>query len=223
MDFPENFIVAIDGPAGSGKSTIAKRMAEKIGAIVIDTGAMYRSVTAKMLDQNINPEDHEAAASVAEKIDIRFGRDGSGEKIIVDGDDFTTRIREPAVSAQVSLVAAHAVVRERMVFLQRRLGAKGRVVMEGRDIGTNVFPGADYKFFIVADDAVRASRRHLELSEAGAGVSIKTVADNLSKRDKIDSTRTAAPLKKADDAIVIDTTDLSVDETLEKMLQSMFP
>ncbi len=218
-DLPDNFIVAIDGPAGSGKSTLAKRLAEKIDGVMIDTGAMYRAVTAKALDLNIDPADEKAVGKIAESIAIQFNKEGQTRKIMVDGSDFTARIRDNDVNESVSKVAVYPAVRRRMVALQRKMGGKGRIVMEGRDIGSNVFPDARFKFFLVADEQVRARRRMLEMSQAGIEVSLKQVMENIKTRDKTDSERKDAPLVKPPGAVEIDTGHLNIDEVLARMIQ----
>ncbi|MBI5815543.1 MAG: (d)CMP kinase [Nitrospinae bacterium] len=216
---PSRLVAAIDGPAGSGKSTLAKLLAEKIGGVYIDTGAMYRSVTAKALDSGVDPKDEYAVGRIAESIKITFHRDGAVQKTFVDGADFSERIRRPDVNASVSIVAAQKPVRDKMVALQREMGRHGRIVMEGRDIGTNVFPDADFKFFLVADDRVRAYRRLKEMETQGHRLNHGEVLANLRERDAIDSGRAEAPLAKAADAMEIDTSHLSIDEVLQKMLQ----
>jgi len=217
--FPDNFIVAIDGPAGSGKSTLAKRLADKIGGVMIDTGAMYRAVTAKTLDLNLDPADEKAVGKVAESITMEFEKKGRTQKVMVDGVDFTERVRDNDVNENVSAVAVYPAVRQRMVALQRRMGEKGRIVMEGRDIGSNVFPDARFKFFLVADEQVRAKRRMLEMRKAGIDASLEQVTGNIRARDKTDSQRKDAPLVKPSGAIEIDTGHLNIDEVLARMIQ----
>lgn len=219
---PENFVVAIDGPAGSGKSTMARLLAERIGGVYIDTGAMYRAVTARTLDTGDDPADEEAAARIARSIRMEFVREENGQRTIVDGEDLTERIRRPDVNDNVSIVSAHPAVRRAMAALQRRLGERGRVVMEGRDIGSNVFPGAMFKFFLVADDAVRAERRLKDFEKAGVKTTHGRVLENIRERDRIDSGRAASPLVKPPDAVEIDTTRLGVDEALNIMIERIF-
>lgn len=220
-NLPARFIVAIDGPAGSGKSTLAKIMAEKLGAVYIDTGAMYRSITAKTIDDNIDPNDHDAVAKIAASINIEFQRDGATQKTFVNGADFTSRIRQPDVNEMVSVIAAQPDVRSLMVEAQRRMGANGRVVMEGRDVGSHIFPNAEYKFFLIASDETRAERRVKEMREQGMTVDKNAVLANIRERDRIDSTRESSPMIKAPDAVEIDTSKLGIDEVQEKMLQRL--
>lgn len=220
-DLPERFVVAIDGPAGSGKSTIAKLLAEKIDGIHIDTGAMYRSVTAKALDSGINLSDPDAVGKLAESTNIHFERSGSGQKTFIDGVDSTARIREPDVNDHVSTVAAYPEVRRIMVELQREMGRHGRVVMEGRDIGSNVFPDADFKFYLNANSVIRAERRLLDMGALGHEVSKEEALASINERDMKDSSRESSPLMKADDAVEIDTSHLNIDDTLQKMIKRL--
>ncbi|TMK85433.1 MAG: (d)CMP kinase [Actinobacteria bacterium] len=191
-------LVAIDGPAGSGKSTVARTVAGRLGAAYLDTGAMYRSVALAALERGVDPTDGEALAKLAGALDIEVG-----ERVLVDGVDATTAIRGPDVTAVVSAVSAHPPVRAEMVRRQRRWAeAHGGGVLEGRDIGSVVFPHADVKVFLTASEEERARRR----------------AADISRRDTIDSTRAASPLRPADDAVVIDTTGRTVDEVVDEVL-----
>ncbi|VAX16229.1 Cytidylate kinase [hydrothermal vent metagenome] len=220
-DFPSRFVVAIDGPAGSGKSTLAKELAQYLKGIYIDTGAMYRSVTALVLDEGVSPSDEKSVGQVAESISIAFKRTTEKQHVFVNGADFTSRIREKDINENVSIVAAQKKVRDCMVGLQRRLGKGGRVVMEGRDIGTNVFPEARFKFYLVASDEIRAERRVKEMKESGIMASHEGVLQNIRERDRLDSTRDNAPLIKAEGAIEIDTSFMSIDEALQKMIHNI--
>jgi cytidylate kinase len=218
------FVVAIDGPAGSGKSTLAKKIAAAVDGVVIDTGAMYRSVTLTAQEAGVDLTDAEAVSRLARAVAIRFEPDAhGGQKVFIDDVDRSADIRTPAVNAAVSTVSAHAGVRERLVELQRFMGRHGRVVMEGRDIGSHVFPDARFKFFLVADDRERARRRLIEMRQAGrTDVTLEAILANLRERDRLDSSRTASPLIKAPDAVEIDTTRLGIDEVLNKMLSCLF-
>lgn len=218
---PASFVVAIDGPAGSGKSTMARMLAETLGAVMIDTGAMYRAATALALEAGVDPHDEAATARVSEGMSVEFIPGPHGQRVMVNGADWTRRIREADVNAAVSHVAAHPVIRERMTELQRAMGRHGRVVMDGRDIGTHVFPGAAFKFFLVASDRTRAGRRHAELADAGMAADAGAVLNNIRERDRIDSSRAAAPLRRAPDAVEIDTSNMNVDEVLQRMLAFM--
>ncbi len=212
-------IIAIDGPAGAGKSTIAKLIAQKMGFLYIDTGAMYRALTLKVLDQHIDTKDTGRIVDLAHNstIDLINCTDGS-LKVLLDGLDVNREIREPRITRYVSDVAKIKEVREVMLDLQRKLGKRGNSILDGRDIGTVVFPDANKKFYLDAHFEERVSRRHKELNESGKDVTRGSVQSDLSNRDNIDSTREFAPLKKADDAIYVDTTNLTIQQVVEKVM-----
>jgi len=211
-------IIAVDGPSGAGKSTVSKMLAEKLGLVYIDTGAMYRAIALKSKESLISPEDEESLGVLARNAQIRFKRIEGLNHTFLDGRDVTTLIREPEVSMLTSIVSAVPSVRDAMVTLQREMAAEYGIIMDGRDIGTVVFPDAHFKFFIDADLEVRGKRRYLELKEKHDNkVSEEETLADLARRDKADSERAQAPLKKADDAICIDTTGLSPDEVVEKI------
>lgn len=212
-------IIAIDGPAGAGKSTVAKILARKLGFLYLDTGAMYRALTLKVLQENIPLADEASIIGLANKvsIDLRNNPDGS-LSVILDGVDVSLAIRQPRITQFVSDVAKIQQVRQVLVKLQRELGAKGNCVLDGRDIGTVVFPDAQKKFYIDASPAERVNRRYKELAGLGQKIAPEDVERDLSNRDKIDSTREASPLRQAPDAVYIDTTQLSIDAVVEKML-----
>lgn len=208
-------IIAFDGPAGSGKSTIAKIISEKLGITYLDTGAMYRAVTLYFLENNVDFNDENQVKINLEKIELEFIND----KLYLNNKDVSVQIREKNVNDNVSFVSAIRIVREKMVDLQRKMSGKKSVVLDGRDIGTVVFPNADYKFYITASVDVRARRRYEEELEKGiSNLSFDEVKKSMENRDYIDSNREVTPLKKADDAIEIDTSDMSIDEVLEKIL-----
>ncbi len=210
-------IIAIDGPAGSGKSTISKLVAKDLDLIYLDTGAMYRLVTLKALKMGILDENLENLNKINELLDnleIDIREDG----FYLDGVDVSEEIRKPIVSENVSKIAAIKEVRIKMVDLQRKFSKAKNVILDGRDIGTVVFPNADLKVFLVADARERANRRYKELTEKGENVSLEEIYQNILMRDKIDSTREEAPLKKAEDAIEVDTTSKSIDEVKEEIL-----
>jgi len=213
-------IVAIDGPAGAGKSTVAKILAKRLGFLYIDTGAMYRALTLKALDNNVDIRDEDKINRLAleTRIDLRSNPDGS-LSVILDGRDVSLEIRKPRITEYVSDVSKIKGVRQVLVKMQRELGEKGDCVLEGRDIGTVVFPRAQKKFFIDASSEVRVNRRFKELKGLNQNVAESDVAKDLSNRDKIDSTREVSPLRKAEDAIYIDTTKLSIEGVVEKMLE----
>ena len=210
-------IIAIDGPAGSGKSTISKLVAKDLDLIYLDTGAMYRLVTIKALKMGIldeNLENLDIINELLDNLEIDIREDG----FYLDGVDVSEEIRKPIVSENVSKIAAIKEVRIKMVDLQRAFSKAKNVILDGRDIGTVVFPNADLKVFLVADARERANRRYKELTEKGENVSLEEIYQNILMRDKIDSTREEAPLKKAEDAIEVDTTSKSIDEVKEEIL-----
>ena len=201
-------VIAIDGPAGAGKSTVAKIVAEKLGYTYIDTGAMYRGVAWKTLKQSQAATDEDILRAVQE-IDVRLACTENGTRVTVDGTDVTQEIRTPEVTHIVSRVAALGPVREKMVELQRAMAADGAIVMDGRDIGTNVLPNADVKIFLTASVEERARRRYDEMKEKGYAVNF----------DKQDSERAISPLRQAEDAVLLDTTSLSIDEVVTHVLK----
>lgn len=210
-------IIAIDGPAGSGKSTISKLVAKDLDLIYLDTGAMYRLVTLKALKIGIldgNLEDLDKINELLDNLEIDIREDG----FYLDGVDVSEEIRKPIVSENVSKIAAIKEVRIKMVDLQRKFSKAKNVILDGRDIGTVVFPNADLKVFLVADARERANRRYKELTEKGENVSLEEIYQNILMRDKIDSTREEAPLKKAEDAIEVDTTSKNIAEVKEEIL-----
>ncbi|MSZ23833.1 MAG: (d)CMP kinase [Actinobacteria bacterium] len=205
-------VIAIDGPAGSGKSTVAKAVAIRLGLEYLDTGAMYRSVAFAALRGGVDPEDAEVVGNLARNIELEVD---PGGQVTVDGVDATIEIRGPEVTRAVSIVAANPAVRTEMRARQRQWVAKrGGGVMEGRDIGTVVFPGARLKVYLDASPEVRAARRSKEVAD----LSYETVATDLARRDALDQNRTHDPLRTADDAVVIDTSDLSVDQIVDAIM-----
>ena len=206
-------IIAIDGPAGSGKSTIAKLIAEDLEFVYLDTGAMYRLVTLKALNDGILG-DLEEIKKMLDNLNINIKENG----FYLDDIDVSEEIRKPIVSENVSHIAAIREVREKMVDLQRKFSESKNVILDGRDIGTVVFPNADVKIFLVADAKERANRRYKELIEKGENVKIEEIYENILKRDEIDSTRKESPLKKAEDAIEVDTTSKNIEEVKNEIL-----
>jgi cytidylate kinase len=213
--------IAIDGPAAAGKSTIGELLAQRLGYLYLDTGAMYRAVTWVALEQGIDIADEEAITTLAEGIVINITRptvdDGRQYTVYADGEDITWQIRRPEVDANVSPVSAYPGVRQALTGQQRRIGQRGRIVMMGRDIGTVVLPDADLKIYLEATVEERARRRHREIMERGEKADYEEILAAMRRRDKIDSEREAAPLRPADDAIIIDTTGLSIAEVLAKV------
>lgn len=206
--------IAIDGPAGAGKSTVAKLLAKELGFIYIDTGAMYRALTLKALDQNIDFDDTKALADLAKSTKIHFENIDNIQLIYCEEADVTEKIRTPEVSSHVSKLAYHPIVREIMVEEQKRLADTASVVMDGRDIGECVLPDAKFKFFITASLEVRAKRRILELSKLGHNTSLAEVKEDMAKRDATDANREVGALKILKDSIVIDTSDKNIEEVL---------
>ncbi|MCX5711806.1 MAG: (d)CMP kinase [Candidatus Omnitrophica bacterium] len=212
-------IIAIDGPAGAGKSTVGKRVARKLGFLYIDTGAMYRALTLKAIEQNISVTDTKALTRMAENSSIDLINKDDGALVVkLDSRDVSKEIRQPRITQLVSDIAKIKEVRRIMVRLQRKLGKEKDSVLDGRDIGTVVFPDADRKFYVDADFKERVRRRFEELKQAGQDITFEAVEADLLNRDTIDSTREVAPLKKADDAIYLDTTKMTIDEVVAEIL-----
>jgi cytidylate kinase len=213
----KKMIIAIDGPSGVGKSTLSKLLSLDLGYINLDTGAMYRAVALASLRLGIDANDHEALRQLCDKIVIEFIRDEKEELVLLNGEDVSAEIRKPEISLLTASVAACPDVRQAMVERQRVLGADGGVVLEGRDIGTVVFPQADIKFFLKASADVRGQRRFLELQTKGVDVDLARTIAEVQARDVADTSRTNSPLRQADDAIVVDTTDLNITHVLDRM------
>ena len=210
-------VIAIDGPAGSGKSTIAARLAKKFGYINLESGAMYRALALKALERATGLDDEEALRQLAEQTHIELIPTSEGNSVLLDGRDVSQRIREADVTAAASRVSVHPSVRRIMVARQRTMGAQGGVVMEGRDIGTVVFPDADVKIFLDADAAVRAERRLLQNTATAASRDAQRVMAEIADRDRRDQTRAASPLVAAPDAVPLDTTQKSIDEVVAEI------
>ena len=208
-------IIAIDGPAGSGKSTTARIVAERLGLLHIDTGAMYRAVTLKVLEAGLKLDDQDAIARLLKSTEVELRQVGTVRRVILDGRDVTDRIRDPDVTRAVSAVSRVRKVREAMVRQQRALGAVSGVVLDGRDIGTVVFPDADLKIFLVASLDKRAERRRTELLESGMDAPLGTLKQEIERRDDLDSSREESPLRRAPDAMELDTSNLTIDEQVE--------
>ena len=211
MSADRKLVIAIDGPAGSGKSTIAARLARKFGYINLESGAMYRALALKALEHGVSLDDPEALRQLAESSVVRLEPSGDGNRVLLDGRDVSQRIREADVTAAASRVSVHPPVRRIMVARQRELGASGGVVMEGRDIGTAVFPDAEVKIFLDADPTVRAERRVLQNGSRSVDEAQRVQAE-IAARDERDRTRTASPLIPAADAVILDTTHKNIDE-----------
>jgi len=210
-------IVAIDGPSGAGKSTVSKLLARALNYIYVDTGAMYRALGWKAKKEGVEPVEGPALKALCRSTDVRLEKDGDGLKVYVDGKDVTGLIRTPEMSMMASAVSAQPSVRERLLELQREMGRGGGVVLEGRDIGTVVFPDAEVKFYLDADVNERAGRRYKEMTGKGVSVSIEDTVEDVKKRDYDDSHRDIAPLKKAPDAVLVDTTGRGIDEVVGEL------
>lgn len=210
-----SFIVAIDGPAGAGKGTITKKVAERLKLVNVDTGATFRCVALNMLDKNIGIEEEEKIKEVLDKINIEMKSNG---EIFLNGENVTKRIRENDVNNFVSPVSTIQPVRDKLLEIQRKIAEGKDVIMEGRDIGTVVFPNANVKIYLDATPEERARRRVLQNEEKGIKTSYKEVLENIKDRDKRDSNRKVAPLKKADDAIYIDSSNMTIDEVVENVI-----
>ncbi|ERM91855.1 cytidylate kinase [Caldanaerobacter subterraneus subsp. yonseiensis KB-1] len=209
--------IAIDGPAGAGKSTVAKKLAKLLGFTYIDTGAMYRAITLKVLRENISLEDEERIIEAARKSDISL----DGERVFLDGEDVSEEIRKPIISEKVSVVSQIPEVREILVKKQRKIAEGKNVVMDGRDIGTVVLPDAQFKFFLTASLEERARRRYEELKNKGTEVKYEEVLEEIKKRDSLDSGRKTSPLTIPEGAILIDTTDLTEEEVVERVYEAI--
>jgi cytidylate kinase len=211
-------VIAIDGPAGSGKSTTAKLVARGLNFLYLDTGAMYRAITLKALENGLDVNDEEKLEKLAKKSVISFENDADLDRIFLDGKDVTEKIREPVVNQQVSFVSMHKRVRRVLVEKQRKIGRKNDLVAEGRDITTVVFPHA-FKIYLDADLKERAKRRLLELEAKGIPTSLEEQIEEIARRDKLDSEREASPLCLDKDAVVVDTTNLTIEEQVNKVIE----
>lgn len=212
-------IITIDGPAGAGKTTISKKLAQRLGYRYIDTGALYRGIALAACQAQIATDDDDALAALCRNMTLDFKHSHAGLRLILNGSDVSDHIRTPEVTMMASAVSARPVIRAFLLEIQRALGENKRVVLEGRDMGTVVFPRADIKFFLYADPAIRARRRYEELKAKNTdSPSLETVEKEMVQRDKNDSSRSEAPLKPAKDSIRIDSTMLEIDQVVDEML-----
>lgn len=213
-DVTEIYNIALDGPAGSGKSTVAKALAKDYNILYLDTGAMYRACGLKALRSGISPQDGQAVEKLLPNLNVTVEYVNGTQRTMLDGEDVSLAIRENAVSMAASHISAHPAVRIKMVELQREIARRMSCVLDGRDIGTVVLPNAKYKFFITADSKVRAQRRYEELLSRGQSVDFEKLHEEIIQRDKQDSERATAPLKAAEDAVIVDTSNLTIDQVV---------
>ncbi len=209
--------IAIDGPAGAGKSTIAKAVAGALGFVYIDTGAMYRAIGLAAVRRGVDPTDVTGVEGILDDIEIRITHTDAGQQVYLNGENVSTEIRLPEISAAASHVAVIPAVRLKLVELQRALAEETDVIMDGRDIGTYVLPNAQLKIFLTADPEERAKRRYLELQEKGVATTLEEVLSEMIFRDKNDSSREFAPLRPAEDSVLVDSTNLTLEETVAKI------
>jgi cytidylate kinase len=219
----KGLIIAIDGPSGAGKSTVARLLAERLGYIYIDTGAMYRAIGWKARRVGVDLADETGLAALCSSTDVAIRNDDAGQQVFVDNVDVSGDIRTPEMGMIASAVSKSPAVRARLLTLQRGLGRRGGVVMDGRDIGTVVFPDADRKFFLEASPEERGKRRYRELAAKGMAVDQSKITREIRERDAQDSGRALAPLRKADDAVLIDSSAMTIDEVVEQMLSEISP
>jgi cytidylate kinase len=213
------FVVAIDGPAASGKSTTARLAADRLGFLYLDTGAMYRALTWKALEQGIDLDDSEKLGALAASSRLELAPGNQGTRILLDGEDVSERIRAPRISRAVSRLAQNSSVRRAMVQRQRDIGSTGSVVVEGRDIGTVVFPDAPVKIYLVASLEERAERRRRELAAKGVDQKLEDLIEEIRTRDAVDSERRVSPLRRAHDALLLDTTGLSIEGQVAEVVR----
>ncbi len=214
-------MIAIDGPSGAGKSTVARLLAGRLGYLYIDTGAMYRAIGWKTQQEGIDPADEEKMADLCARTEVSIRREEDALRCYVDGRDVSGEIRTPEMGMMASAVSKSPAVRARLLTLQREMGKNGGVVMDGRDIGTVVFPGACPKFYLDASAEERGRRRYLELKASGMAVDSERITEEIRLRDRQDSGRALAPLRKADDALLIDSSDMSIEDVLGRMLSEI--
>lgn len=207
--------VAIDGPAGAGKSTVAKRVAKELGFIYVDTGAMYRALAVFFLQKGLKPEDTEQIANACREAKVSIGYEDDVQQVYLNGENVTDRLRKEEVGNMASVSSAIKEVRTQLLELQRELARTRDVVMDGRDIGTNILPDADVKIYLTASVMTRANRRYLELKEKGIPCDLKEIAHDIEERDARDMNRENAPLRQADDAVLVDSSDMTIDEVVE--------
>ncbi len=217
----KNQIITIDGPVASGKSTVGRMLAIKLGYIYLDTGAIYRVIALEAKKRELSPDDEKALGELCAQVDISFKREGQNQKVFSKGEDVTGQIRENEISMLASSVSALKAVRDGLIELQRGFGKQGNIVVDGRDAGTVVFPEADFKFFLNADVERRTERRCKELIEKNKKIDYNLVFNDLLERDRNDSSRLIAPLKPAEDAVIIDTTEMTIEDVINNILEHL--
>ena len=219
MKSKHNFNIAIDGPAGAGKSTIARAAAEKLGFIYVDTGAMYRAMALYFLRNHIAAEDQDGISRACREINIEIRHENNRQEVFLNDENVSGLIRTEAVGNMASAASVYPAVRAHLLELQRNLAAGNDVIMDGRDIGTCILPDADAKIFLTASPGVRAIRRYKELTEKGIMCNLEEIEQDIKERDLRDSTRTVAPLAQADDAVLVDGSDMTIDEVIERIIR----
>ena len=213
-----SFNIAIDGPAGAGKSTVAKKVAGRLGFVYVDTGAMYRTIALYMLEYHVDVDDDKALREALGRIEIGITYENGVQQMLLNGENVSGRIRTQAVSDQASVTAVKPEVRAKLLDLQRDMARKNNVIMDGRDIGTNILPDAQLKVFLTAGSLERARRRYAELREKGEECDLDEIRREIEERDYRDSHRAEAPLRKADDAILVDTSDMDADQAADRIV-----
>lgn len=213
--------IALDGPSGSGKSTVAKALSKKLNVLYLDTGAMYRACALYAHRNNIDCKNVEEVSKIVDKINITVGYDNGGQITYLDGEDVSKSIRENVISLKASDISAHKCIREKLVDLQREIASSTDCILDGRDIGTNVLPNCKHKFYITASIDVRTERRYKELIERGQSVDKSALKEEIALRDYNDSHREFAPLKQAEDAIYVDTSNMSIDEVIDVVMKNI--
>ena len=213
-----SFNIAIDGPAGAGKSTVAKKVAGRLGFVYVDTGAMYRTIALYMLEHHVDVDDDKALREALGRIEIGITYENGVQQMLLNGENVSGRIRTQAVSDQASVTAVKPEVRAKLLDLQRDMARKKNVIMDGRDIGTNILPDAQLKVFLTAGSLARARRRYAELREKGEECDLDEIRREIEERDYRDSHRAEAPLRKADDAILVDTSDMDADQAADRIV-----